>query len=173
MFELRRHRVTTVTNTRSVESRSAGVAPAGSPGAATPRHRTPKIHRVARAAGRARGLLPAVALTFALGLATSACGSHGTPEEVAAACEHQLSVAKRDAIAAHMRARGEDPTTRAGLASLEAELRAALAEASAQQSLSRCRTLYTDLSSDRIQCILGADDPVAINACMPQADRKR
>ncbi|TNF32648.1 MAG: hypothetical protein EP329_09530 [Deltaproteobacteria bacterium] len=101
------------------------------------------------------------------------CSGHGTAEQVAAACEHQLTVAKRGTVAAAMRAAGEDPASESGRAALEQRLREVLAEESAQQSLTRCRTLYAELSEERLTCILGATDPVAINACTPQADRRR
>lgn len=117
----------------------------------------------------ARILLSLVILS---GLGLTSCG-RGTPEQIAAACEHQLTVAKRGSIAAGMRAGGEDPTSASGRATLEERLRAALAEESAQQSLARCRTLYAELDEERLECILAADDPVAINACTPQADRHR
>ncbi|PKN55261.1 MAG: hypothetical protein CVU56_22270 [Deltaproteobacteria bacterium HGW-Deltaproteobacteria-14] len=72
-----------------------------------------------------------------------------------------------------MRAAGDDPESADGQRALAAAVADALADASGQASLERCRALYAELPEERLVCILGADDPVAINACTPQADRHR
>lgn len=117
-------------------------------------------------------VLPAFVLLFAA-LLGGACSGRGSAEQVAHACEHQLTVAKRGAIAARMRASGTDPESADGQRALTGAIAEALADPSGQASLERCRTLYAELPQERLECILGANDPVAINACTPQADRHR
>jgi len=109
-------------------------------------------------------------------LAATGCTSHGSPEDVARACDHQLAVSVRGAVASRL-ARAADPAhprdARVDAAALDAEVAAALADPALEPRRARCRTLYAELPTSRLTCILAANDPVAINACTPQAERQR
>ena len=123
-----------------------------------------------------RAALRTAALALAL---TAGCAGHGTPEQVARACEHQLSLSTRAAAAARLarEAAPDGPRRSAPTppdpATLAAAVAARLATPATQQSLERCRALYAELPVARLDCVLAARDPVAVNACMPQADRQR
>jgi hypothetical protein len=118
--------------------------------------------------------LTAIVLTLALLVPMGGCGEKGTPEQVAQACKHQVTLSmwssweKRVREQLKMAPKQIEAARPAAKALFDKELQTDKAKA----ILDRCETVFARLSKSQIECRLNAKSPDEFRACPPQAKKK-